>query len=162
MNSRIKKDYPKIKVERKDKEVSDILSYLYTSKEGVLSFIHQYFYEIIVLDHEEMRLILKEILLTEMNHFEILGKLIRELDGVPVFATKEFGREVYWNSDFIYYDQDLETILDINLEWTRKMIYNLQMSLTTIEDMYVKEMLKRFLEDEYLHLEIFTKLSQQE
>ena len=47
------------------------------------------------------------------------------------------------------------------MEWTRIMIYNLQMSLTTIEDMYVKEMLKRFLEDEYLHLEIFTKLSKE-
>ena len=35
------------------------------------------------------------------------------------------------------------------------------MAILTIEDIYVKEMLKRFLEDEYLHLEIFTKLSKE-
>ena len=121
--------------------------------------IHQYFYETIVLGESEIRSILKDLLLTEMNHFEILGKLIIELGSTPIFATQEFGSEVYWNSDFIYYDQDVETILEINLEWTKVMIYNLQMSLTAIEDIYIKEMLKRFLEDEYLHLEIFTKCS---
>ena len=147
-------------MERKNKEVADILSYLYASNKGFLTMIHQYLYETIVVSDEEMRSVLKELLLTELNHFEILGKFIIELGSIPVFATKEFGSEIYWNSDFIYYDRDIDTIMDINLEWTQMMIYNLQMSLTTIEDMYIKEMLKRFLEDEYLHLEIFTKLSQ--
>ena len=161
MNCRIKKEYPKIKVERKNKEVADILSYLYASNKGFFTIIHQYLYETIVVSDEEVRAILKDLLLTEINHFEILGKFIIELGSTPVFATKDFGSEIYWNSDFIYYDRDIDTIVEINLEWTRIMIYNLQMSLTTIEDMYVKEMLKRFLEDEYLHLEIFTKLSKE-
>ena len=147
-------------MERKNKEVADILSYLYASNKGFLTMIHQYLYETIVVSDVEVRSVLKELLLTELNHFEILGKFIIELGSIPVFATKEFGSEIYWNSDFIYYDKDIDTIMDINLEWTQMMIYNLQMSLTTIEDMYIKEMLKRFLEDEYLHLEIFTKLSQ--
>lgn len=159
MNCRIKKEYPKIKVERKNKEIADILSYLYSSNQGFLTIIHQYLYETIVLEEEEIRCILKDLLLTEMNHFEILGKLLIELGSTPIFATKEFGNEKYWNSDSIYYDKDLETILEINLEWTKVMIYNIQMSLTTIEDIYIKEMLKRFLEDEYLHLEIFIKCS---
>ena len=32
------------------------------------------------------------------------------------------------------------------------------MALSVIDDIYVKETIKRILEDEYLHLEIFMKL----
>ena len=91
MNCRIKKEYPKIKVERKNKEVADILSYLYASNKGFLTIIHQYLYETIVVSDEEVRVILKDLLLTEINHFEILGKFIIELGSTPVFATKTLG-----------------------------------------------------------------------
>ena len=54
MNCRIKKEYPKIKVERKNKEVADILRYLYASNKGFLTIIHQYLYETIVVSDEEV------------------------------------------------------------------------------------------------------------
>ena len=62
--------------------------------------------------------------------------------------------------DGFYYDMDLATILEINIEEEQQAIYNYQMVLNVIEDIYVKEIIKRILKDEYLHLEIFQKLKE--
>ena len=55
---------------------------------------------------------------------------------------------------------DLKTILDINIESEQQAIYNYQMVLSVIDDIYLKENIARILEDEYLHLEIFGKLKE--
>lgn len=62
--------------------------------------------------------------------------------------------------DYVYYDMDLKTILDINIESEQQAIYNYQMVLSVIDDIYLKENIARILEDEYLHLEIFGKLKE--
>ena len=95
-----------------------------------------------------------------MHHLAILGKIIHLLGASPIYAEVNRGEETYWNADFIYYDTDLKTILEINMEEEKHAIQNYQMVLNVIEDIYIKEMIKRILEDEYLHLEIFMRLRQ--
>ena len=156
MNCRIQKPYPKIKVEKKSRDHARILSHLYASNEGELTAILQYTYETFVVSNEEISKIIKEISIVEMHHLEILGKTIELLGVTPVFESANH----YWNTDYIYYDKDLKTILDINIEEEKHAIQNYQMVLNVMEDIYIKEMIKRILEDEYLHLEIFMRLRQ--
>ena len=158
LNCLVNKPYPKIKVERKSKEIAEILSYLYASNEGELTAILQYSFETFVISDEEIAYILKQISIVEMHHLKILGKTIQLLGCTPVFCERSHNKQTYWNSDFIYYDIDLKTILEINIEEEKQAIKNYQMALSVIDDIYIKETIKRILEDEYLHLEIFMKL----
>ena len=160
LNCLVNKPYPKIKVEKKSKQVSDILSYLYASNEGELTAILQYSYETFLIKEEEIRSIIKQISIVEMHHLEILGKTIDLLGFNPYFGEVCKNKINYWNGDFVYYDTDLKTMLGINIEEEKNAIKNYQMALNVIDDIYVKESIKRILEDEYLHLEIFMKLRQ--
>jgi len=160
MNCRINKPYPKIKVERKSSRNANFLKHLYASNESELTAILQYSYESFIIDKEDIKNIIKEISIVEMHHLEILGKTIKLLGEEPIFAENSYCEEIYWNSDYIYYDTDLKTILEINIEQEKTAIRNYQMVLNVIEDIYIKETIKRILEDEYLHLEIFMKLRQ--
>ncbi len=160
MKCLVNKPYPKIRVEKKSLETAKILSHLYASNESEMTAINQYIYETLVLENKEIASIIRDIAIVEMHHLEILGKLINCLGCMPIYADCNYNETNYWNSDYVYYDTDLKTILDINIEAETKAIYNYQMVLNVIEDIYVKENIKRIIEDEYLHLEIFEKLKE--
>ncbi len=158
MNCQVNKPYPPIKVEKKSAYYAKILSHIYASSESELTAILQYSYETFLIQDEPLRKIIKEISIVEMHHLEILGTLIHLLGNDPVFVDLSECKNAYWNSDYIYYDTDFRTMMDINIESEKNNIRNYQMVLNVIEDKYIQEILKRILEDEYLHLEIFMKL----
>ncbi len=162
MNCHVDKPYPQIKVERKSLKIAQFLKHLYTSNESELTAVLQYSYESFIVENEEMRKIIRDISIVEMHHLEILGKTIQLLGEEPMFFERNYCEELYWNSDYVYYDTDLKTILEINIEQEKKAIRNYQMVLNVIDDIFVKELIKRILEDEYLHLEIFMKLQQKQ
>ncbi len=160
LNCRVNKPYPKIKVLKKSQKVAEILSHLYASNEGELTAVLQYSYETFVLEDTELKEIIRQISIVEMHHLSILGQTIALLGESPCFAEKSKHHICDWNGDFVYYDTDIKTILDINIEEEKKAIQNYQMVLTVLSDIYIEESIKRILEDEYLHLEIFMKLRQ--
>lgn len=160
MNCQINKPYPKPKVEKKSPETAQVLSHIYASNVSEMTAIHQYIYQTLVVDNEEFSRILKNIAMTEMHHLELLGSTIYLLGCLPVYADCSFHNVRYWNGNDVYYDKDIKTILEINIEAEKEAIHNYQMVLTVIDDIYIKELIHRILEDEYLHLEIFTKLKE--
>ena len=158
---KVNKPYPKIVVEKKNDYYAKILSHVYASSESELSAILQYSYETFLILDERIRKIVQGIAEVEMHHLNILGNLIHLLGREPIFADTSYCKNIYWNSDFVYYDTDLKTMMDINIESEKNNIRSYQMLIHVIEDVYVKEILKRILEDEYLHLEIFMKIRNQ-
>ena len=160
MKCYIDKPYPKVQVERKSDELASILSHLYASEEGELTAIHQYSYQSFITLDDGINKILESISIVEMHHLELLGKTIYLLGKDPIFGEWNKKNICYWNSDYVYYDTDLKTMLEIDIEKEKKAISNYQMVLQVIEDEFVKKLIKRILEDEYLHLEIFMKLRQ--
>lgn len=160
MKCQVNKPYPKIRVEKKSLENAKILTHLYASNESELNAIMQYSYQTMVLDDEEITSILRGIAVVEMRHLEILGKLIKALGCRPIYADCHYHDILYWNGDYVYYDMDLKTILEINIESEQQAIYNYQMVMSVLDDIYLKENIARILEDEYLHLEIFCKLKE--
>ena len=158
MKFQVAKPYPQIRVERKSLKTAKIISHLYASNESELTAVHEYMFQSMVTLDEEVKLILHSIGIVEMKHLEILGSILNTLGSPPVYADIMDDDCSYWNSDFVYYDQDLKTILEIDIEREKQAIYNYHMVLSVLDDIYIKECLKRIVEDEYLHLEILEKL----
>lgn len=156
----VNKPYPKIKISKKDTSLAKLLTHAYASNEGELTAIHLYAYQSMILrkNNEEIANILLEISKTEMHHLYLLGNTINELGCQPIFADTNYNLETYWTSFDVYYDTDIKTILEIDIESEKEAIHNYQLILNNINDIYVKELIARILEDEQVHLEVFTKL----
>lgn len=160
MNCRVDKPYPKVRVFKKSRETADVLTHIYASDKSELTAVLQYSYETFLMEDSSLKTILQEIARVEMHHLQILGELISLLGEMPMYVDSNFCNKSYWNADYVYYDTDIPTMLEINIESEKSNIRNYQMALTVIEDKYIEEIIKRILEDEYLHLEIFMKLRQ--
>ncbi len=157
------KAYPDIKVERPSLKNANLLSHIYASNESELTQIHEYMYQSMVLYKidPEISKILSQIGKVEMKHLQLLGLTIKALGKDPIYADCNFNLENYWNSNDVYYDTDLKTILEIDIEREKKAIYDYKMLLCTIDDIYIKELIKRIILDEEIHLEIFKNLYKQ-
>lgn len=157
------KPYPKITIERPNKEVAGLLSHVYASNESELTAIHQYSFQSMILktEYPDIARILLEISKVEMNHLYLLGQTIHQLGSVPIFADCNFNMETYWNGFDVYYDVDLKTILEIDIESEQRAIHDYQMLKTTIKDCEIKALIERILLDEQIHLEIFLQLYKQ-
>ena len=153
--------YPKIQVSKKSKETANLLSYVYASNESELTQILLYVYQSMVLENvnQEIAQSLLEISKVEMHHLYLLGNTIQALGSSPIYADCNFNMKNYWNSDDVYYDTDLKTILEIDIESEKRAIYDYQMLLNVIDDCYIKNLLERIILDEQIHLQIFLELS---
>ena len=135
------------------------INYIYASKEGIFTLIHQYLYETIVLEEKDLVKNLKEFILIELDHLEILGKYIYNAGVLPIFALQNGLEEKYWHTNTIYYDDDKKTIIAINIELLQKIIGNLQIFYATVTEPNIKRIIKNIIRDGYKELNYFTKLS---
>lgn len=163
MNYQIKEPYPKINIQKKSRYVANLLSHVYASNEGELTAVHLYIYQSLVLNdsYPQVAEALKKIGEVEMRHLFLLGEAIEQLGNPPIYADCNFNMENYWNADYVYYDQDLKTILEIDIESESQAIHNYQLILMTVEDIEVQKLIQRIILDEQLHLKIFQDFYQQ-
>ena len=160
MNVRSDMPYPKVKVLKENKEYARLLSHAYASNESELTIVHLYIYQSVILEDKnpEIAKILKEIAKVEMHHLYLLAAAIKKLGCDPIFADCNLYMESYWNSNYVYYDTDLNLILEIDIDSEKRAIHDYQMLLTTINDSYLKQLINRIILDEQIHLEIFLQL----
>ena len=155
------KPYPQAKVVKENKEYANLLSHVYSGSESELTEILLYVYQSMVLENtnQEIAKILLEISKVEMHHLYLLGSTIKNLGSNPIYADCNFNLKTYWNSNDVYYDTDLNTMLEIDIESERRAIHDYQMLLTVINDDYIKELIERIILDEQIHLQIFLELA---
>ena len=156
------KPYPQVKVLRENKEYANLLSHMYASNESELTEILLYVYQSMILENtdKEIAKILLDISKVEMHHLYLLGQTIKDLGKTPIYADCNFNMLTYWNSNDVYYDTDLKTILEIDIESEKRAIHDYQMLLNVIDDCYIKALLERIILDEQIHLQIFLELSE--
>lgn len=146
--------YPKIVVEKQDKELATDLMYSYAGLVSEDTAIHNYFFQAMMQDNEEIKNILKQISIVEMHHLEILGELIRLLGGVPLYKSDNH----WFSGSFVNYDTNWPAVLKENIKNEELAIANYQMAIAKTTDNSVKHILKRIILDERIHIEIFNKL----
>ena len=160
---KVNKPYPKIKVEEKNYYYANILLNDYSSNISELSAITQYIYQYFdkFNTNQEFSNIMQNIAKVEMFHLELLGKTIKLLGINPkfIFINKNlYNNLTYWNSSFIDYNSNIKLMLKNNIIIEEKATENYKKDITIISDKYIKKLLNRIIEDEYLHIEIFKYL----
>lgn len=149
--------YPEIRVEGINRKYASILLNSYAGEVSEDTAIHLYLYQSLILDEEynDLKIILKKISEVEMHHLYILGKLVKMLGLKPVYATFDANNVNYWSGKNVKYFHDLESILKINIRSEEEAIKQYEKSIYLINDKYVKNILRRIIDDEKIHLNIF-------
>lgn len=150
--------YPKIQVERKDIEIAKGLLNAYAGRVSEDSAIHDYVFQMMMQDNEDIKKILKGISIVEMHHLEILGKLIYALGLTPLFASVEENHTKWFSGEYVNYEKNWKQTLRDNIYQEEAAIRNYEKIILKTKDENVKHILKRIILDERVHIEIFTKL----
>ncbi|MDD4187228.1 MAG: manganese catalase family protein [Bacilli bacterium] len=147
--------YPEIKVSRPNLDYANLLMADYAGFISELSAINQYYYHYIVLNDVDAEIanMLKNISYVEIRHFDTLAKVILLLGGDPIL----FADANYWNGDYIYYGDNILSRLEVDLQVELDAIENYQKKIELIDDPYVKNILRRIILDEEVHVRLFKK-----
>lgn len=151
--------YPEVRVERQNANYARMLSTAYAGQEGELSAVLSYLYGHIVTqgkNPESLSNMLECIAITEMRHLSMLGELIFLLGGDPRFinANKRTGV----NTAMLPYYAEPSRIIASAISGEDKAIKLYRSLAQTIDDKYVREVLKRIIMDEEHHLKLFSEM----
>ena len=161
MEYRVNIPYPEVKVEKKDIEIAKDLLNSYAGRTSEDSAIHDYVFQEMMQNNEEIKKILKGISIVEMHHLEILGKLIYALGLTPLFASVVDGRTKWFSGEYVNYEKNWQQTLLDNIYQEEIAIRNYEKIIEKTKDENVGHILKRIILDERVHIEIFTKLLNQ-
>ena len=153
--------YPDVKVEKKDIEVAKEILNAYAGRISEDTAIHNYVFQMMMQDNEELKKILEGISIVEMRHLEILGKLIYALGLTPLFASVVDNRTKWFSGEYVNYEKNWCQTLKDNIFQEQMAIKNYESIILKTNYENVKHILKRIILDERVHIEIFTKLLEQ-
>lgn len=151
--------YPEIQVEKPNIEYAKILSSIYAGQISEESCINLYIYEHIAIfnTYKEYSEILRKIAIVEMHHLQMLGETIKLLGTKPILMSfnKEKKGYIPWKSNYINYNSNINTIIDLDIKAEENAIKCYKYILNLIKDKYIIKLINRIILDEELHLKIF-------
>ncbi len=152
------KPYPPIIVQRPDKKTAKILLESYAGCGGEDTAIHEYLYQSLIND--EVHDTLLGIAKVEMHHLYILGKLIDLLGYPPAYNTfnDNFNMIIPWQSSYVSYTSNLKDFLVHDMQMEELTIKHYEEAVNLIDDIYIKAILNRLMEDELCHLCLLEQL----
>ena len=154
---RVNTPYPEITGATRDLKTVGILKNLMSSQDGELRGVLQYFYQSSVGNNiqSEIANILEEISIVEMMHMEQLSHAIVDFGGDPKYDNSQ-GQ--FFNTGVVNYTQKLREALEQNIRLEEGAIRNYNNAINMVENQSLKNLFRRIIEDEKLHLQVFTHL----
>ncbi len=152
--------YPALESISRNSQTAKLIMHSYAGDVSEDTAIHQYLFQSVVLKKKnpEVSEILEKIAIVEMHHLRYLAELIEQLGVYPVYVDSVVDTNEFWTSQYVFYDIDLESMLESDIEAERKAIMQYQSLIHVVLDEEVKNALKRIVIDEKIHLEILEKL----
>ena len=123
-----------------------------------MSAVSLYFYNHLVLEsiQEELAKVYHQVSIVEMHHLELFGELALQLGADPrLWARTPCGRQ-YWSPGYNRYPKPLKQMLCHSIQGEKAAIRKYEAQSKQIEDEGVICILKRIIEDEEKHVELFT------
>lgn len=155
------KAYPPIMTEGENEKYAKILMRLYAGHDSELTLIDQYIYQNIILSEEYKNIAsaLEKIAITEMKHFKILGSLIKELGADPrIIAPSGSRRGCFWSGEYVNYTRSAKDMLKADIIAEKYSIRDYNNACEIIEDIYIRDIINRIIEDERKHVKIMSDL----
>lgn len=150
--------YPIPKVEEENMNYALVLLENYSGNISEETAVHQYLYEYLMLNNEyqEFANIMMEISEVEMKHLRLLGETIKLLGVMPVFGVvKQDKSYESWCSKNINYEVNLKEMILLNIKYEEEAIKKYNESYSLINDIYVRNLINRIIEDELIHISVF-------
>ena len=161
MNIILDEKYPSIDYLKKNKDLAYKIKKIYSGKNSEMTTINNYVYQKLILDDDlkEIKDVLEKIAIVEMQHLDLLGKMIKKLGLYPsyTFINKK-GNEVYWDTSFVNYETDLKKILINNIKSEEKSIKEYKDIIKYASDEIITNVFNRIILDEEQHIKIFKSI----
>lgn len=157
----LEKPYPEVSVNRKDRKYLPLIYNDYASRNSEYTAISQYIYGHFTTD-EDKNPIYKEIAdaflgiaMVEMFHLEFLSDVIVGVEAEPRFVNY---KKNVWKSSFVPYGLNVKDSLKLAITAENEAIKQYEEHIRLIGNRSIRELLKRIVKDEELHLKIFSDL----
>ena len=151
--------YPKIIVNKKDKNLAYRIMDSYAGIISELTQITQYSFQSFYLNkYVDLSKILESIAMVEMEHLKILGILIDKLGLIPYYATYNNNTAIPWNSDYVNFTTDYRSMLVYNIDSEKETIKAYNKIISSTDDENIIAIFKRIILDEERHIQIFSEL----
>ncbi len=148
--------YPEIGCKDKNKSYVHLIQINYAGAISELTSVNQYIYHSLAMSEkfEDVSHCLKDIARVELEHLEILGKLIIALGGNPRFEINKG----HWSPKFIEYGSNLTSMLREDIDGEKATIRQYKETIKLIKDEKIREILERIVKDEEVHIKTLVSL----
>ena len=156
--------YPTIRIGEPNLRWARILTELFCGQNGEMTAVNQYVYQHFILGETaaEDAGTIECIAQNEMQHFDLLGKLIYALGGDPKLRVSVSPRQsVWWNGGWLDYSHIRSTLVNNNIRAEQKAIAAYRSAIDLIDDRNIDEILERIILDEERHIELFREMLEQ-
>ena len=159
-NCRLDLPYPEAAAEKEDAALAERLSALYAGRYSELSALTGYTYQHLILKDKYSYIAdtLECLSVTEMKHFELLGKLIVSLGGDPLIGETDRRRLYYWNGSYAESATRLDKIISDDIKGEKRAVADYTAFMNYCEDASVNAVIERIIKDEEHHIRILSDI----
>lgn len=152
--------YPKVLNLYPNKRYAQMLYDDFGGDLGELSAITQYIYEHIHFEQQtDLSKIMLEIAIMEMRHLDLVGSIIQKLGEKPIYRDS---KNNFWNAKNVKYDTGcIQETMTYNIETEKVAIQGYQKAIMYTNNISLKRLFERIIQDEKLHIEIFQKIREE-
>jgi len=157
LNIKVDKPYPEIVDAQDDMSTVAVLKNLASSRVGEMAGVLQYIYQSVIADktNQEIASIFEEIGVVEMLHLDMLMHAISLFGGIPKYEDSQGN---FFNTANLNYSMKLRDMLENNIRAESIAIENYEMAINKVKNQSLKDLLRRIIEDEMRHLEVFKQI----
>lgn len=158
--------YPEIGGEdykNKDPRTTAKIIDTYAGGKGELTACTQYIYQAFIVEPQDkvFHTLLKRIAIKEMHHLEILSQVLIQLGVNPKFC-KYIDNNINicnnWSANNVRYITNVKEFLEYNIHLEEDAIRSYNNIIDTTENLNIREVIARIVEDEESHLALFNKM----
>ncbi|NCE64263.1 rubrerythrin family protein [Pseudoflavonifractor sp. 524-17] len=154
--------YPEVRVEGRNPRYAQAMLSNIGGVSSEMSAVSLYFYNHLITGRiETVAAVFREVSIVEMHHLKIFGELALQLGADPRLWAVQRGRQIWWSPDYIQYARKLRPLLHEAMRSERMAIQKYESQARWIQDPGIQANLRRIIEDEKIHLELFSQLCQQ-
>lgn len=153
--------YPAVHAEGPNMQYARIMLDNIGGGNSEMSSVSLYMYNSLVAPEPAVAAVFREIQTVEQRHLEIFNQLAIQLGENPRLWTQRGRRKVYWTPGYNVYSRNLPVILTDAIESEQAAIRKYEYQAGMILDRNIVENLRRIIQDEKRHAEIFQELHRQ-